>query len=37
MCLSEGMNNEQPLKTLPRQTKTQYPTSQLIDCFMDED
>lgn len=37
MCLSEGMNNEQPLKTPPRWTKSQCPTSQLIDCFMDED
>lgn len=25
MCLFEGMNNEQPLKTLPRWTKTPVP------------
>lgn len=33
MCLFD----EQPLKTQSRRTTTWCPTSQLIDCFMDED
>lgn len=37
-CLSEGMNNEQPLKMLPRRTKTQCPiVNWLIVLWMKTD